>query len=138
MSKKIEKYKDPEEFKKVWRTINLKTWNFCDDSKFNKIIGEYATEAVKNSFEESPPYCSLPFKWTESDGLGGKETNNVLLLHIALPLSSDCEPVYYRIDLKKRLLELNEEMIELGEEEKQKSIPKQLRDLADEIERQFK
>lgn len=130
--------RDVTDLKPVYNRIDLSTWCFDDNKIINKLIQKAATEAIRNAFKDEPPWIGVPFEHTRTDGLNGKPTDNLFKLCVALPLGCGFEPVWYGIDLRKYFLKLYERMTELGAEEKFKLAPKQLRDLADKLERQIK
>src|SRR5262245_51796621 len=69
--------------------VDFSDWNFAS-LDLSAHIAQEATEAVKNTLRDSPPYISLPWIWQpDSDGFNGPAVADPLMMYLTLPFAKE-------------------------------------------------
>ena len=141
--------KQPDQMSRVWHgaPIDLSAWRFFDDDNVwrDLLMAGFAvsvTKTLRTVLQETPPSLSLPFGWTDSDGIGGNCPDDPATLYLGLPLGETDDCVYWSISLERVIDDLIG-LIESGDIHKVEGevghakcfkIAARLRELADKLE----
>lgn len=91
--------------------IDLTTWGFGALESVAAAITLAATEAIRDTFEEDPPYIYFPIEWGDNDGINGPRIIDPATLYVSMPLGATEEHVIWSVSLESAvdsLIEINE------------------------------